>query len=215
MLDELELLKKDWQKKEEHLPKLSYDQIYKMIWKKSSSIVKWIFYISIIEFILPHLLYLVPSMRNNLDIYSNLGLTNVFLVISILQYVVIFYFIYQFYKRYQEISVLDSAKQLTSNILRTRKTVKHYVIFSLSMVLLTFLMLIIGIYFSDNVLETLGLAGKMDSVPIEKAKFIIMASFAIFGVLFTLALGGIYFLLYGLLTRKLRRNFRELQKLEV
>ena len=42
-MDELELLKKDWRKKEEYLPKLSYDEIYKMIWKKSSSIVKWIF----------------------------------------------------------------------------------------------------------------------------------------------------------------------------
>ncbi|MCB0372669.1 MAG: hypothetical protein KDD31_06665, partial [Muricauda sp.] len=51
MLDELELLKKDWQKREANLPKLSYDEIYKMIWKKSSSIVKWIFYISIIEFV--------------------------------------------------------------------------------------------------------------------------------------------------------------------
>ena len=51
MMDELELLKKDWQKKEKDLPKLSYDDIYKMIWKKSSSFVKWIFYISIIEFV--------------------------------------------------------------------------------------------------------------------------------------------------------------------
>ncbi|MDC6367048.1 hypothetical protein PP183_13290 [Muricauda sp. AC10] len=215
MVDELELLKKDWQKKEAHLPKLSYDEIYKMIWKKSSSIVKWIFYISIIEFILPHLLYLVPSMRNNLDIYSNLGLTNVILVVSILQYVVIFYFIYQFYNRYREISVLDNAKQLTSNILRTRKTVKYYVFFSLSMVMLTFIMLIVGIYFSDNVLETLNLTDKLDTVPMENIKLIVMGSFAIFGILFTLALGGVYFLLYGLLTRKLRNNYRELQKLEV
>ncbi|WP_409557877.1 hypothetical protein [Allomuricauda sp. AC10] len=214
-MDELELLKKDWQKKEAHLPKLSYDEIYKMIWKKSSSIVKWIFYISIIEFILPHLLYLVPSMRNNLDIYSNLGLTNVILVVSILQYVVIFYFIYQFYNRYREISVLDNAKQLTSNILRTRKTVKYYVFFSLSMVMLTFIMLIVGIYFSDNVLETLNLTDKLDTVPMENIKLIVMGSFAIFGILFTLALGGVYFLLYGLLTRKLRNNYRELQKLEV
>ena len=111
------------------------------------------------------------------------------------------------------ISVLDSAKQLTANILRTRKTVKYYVIFSLSMVLLTFLMLIVGIYFSDNVLETLGLVGKMDSIPIEKAKFIIMASFAIFGVLFTLALGGIYFLLYGLLTRKTEKKLQGIAKI--
>lgn len=215
MVDELELLKKDWQKKDEHLPKLSYDEIYQMIWKKSSSIVKWIFYISIIEFILPHLLYLIPSMRNNLSIYSDLEMSNVVLGVSILQYLVIFYFIYLFYKRYREISVLDNAKQLTSNILKARKTVKYYVLFSLSMVLLTFAMLIVGIYFSDNIIETFELGEKLSETPPEKLKWIFMASFAIAGILFTLILGGVYFLLYGLLTRKLRRNYHELQKLEV
>ena len=215
MMDELELLKKDWQKKDEHLPKLSYDEIYTMIWKKSSSIVKWIFYISIIEFIIPHLLYLIPSMRSNLDIYTNLGLTKVVLIVSIIQYPVIFYFIYQFYRRYREISVLDNAKKLTSKILRTRKTVKHYVIFSLSMVLVTFAMLVVGIYFSDNVVEALELKGNFESMSAEKVKLIIMITFTIFGVLITALFGGIYFLLYGLLTRKLRRNFRELQKLEI
>ncbi len=215
MMDELELLKKDWQKKDEHLPKLTYDEIYTMIWKKSSSIVKWIFYISIIEFIIPHLLYLIPSMRNNLDIYANLGLTQVVLIVSIIQYPIIFYFIYQFYKRYREISVLDNAKKLTSNILRTRKTVKHYVIFSLSMVLLTFGMLVVGVYFSDNIVETLELKGNFESMSEEKVKLIIMIAFTVVGILFTAIFGGIYFLLYGLLTRKLRKNFQELRKLEV
>ncbi|MBE9489793.1 MAG: hypothetical protein IMY67_05830, partial [Bacteroidetes bacterium] len=51
-MDELELLKKDWNKKDNDYPKLSYDEIYKMILKKSSSIVKWIFIISILEFVL-------------------------------------------------------------------------------------------------------------------------------------------------------------------
>lgn len=216
MMDELELLKKDWQKKDEHLPKLSYDEIHTMIWKKSSSIVKWIFYISIIEFIIPHLLYLAPSMRNSsLDMYSNLGLSKVVLVVSIFQYLVVFYFIYQFYKRYREISVLDSAKKLTSKILRTRKTVKHYVIFSLSMVLLTFAIMVVGIYFSDNVVEALNLEGNIEDMSMERMKFMIMAVFAVVGIVVTALFGGIYFLLYGLLTRKLRKNFRELQKLEV
>ncbi|TMU56009.1 hypothetical protein [Flagellimonas algicola] len=216
MMDELELLKKDWQKKDEHLPKLSYDEIHTMIWKKSSSIVKWIFYISIIEFIIPHLLYLIPSMRNSsLDIVENLGLGKVFLVVSIIQYLVVFYFIYQFYKRYREISVLDSAKKLTSKILRTRKTVKHYVFFSLSMVLVGFAIWVVGIYFSDNVIESLNLQGNFDGMSAEKVKFTIMAVFAVCGVLITALFGGIYFLLYGLLTRKLRKNFRELQKLEL
>ena len=49
-MDELDILKKDWNKEKVDYPKLSYDDIYKMILKKSSSIVKWIFIISILEF---------------------------------------------------------------------------------------------------------------------------------------------------------------------
>ena len=39
-MDELELLKNDWQKDNANYPKLTYDEIYKMLLKKSSSIVK-------------------------------------------------------------------------------------------------------------------------------------------------------------------------------
>ena len=57
-MDELDLLKKDWKKQDKSLPHLSYDELYKMIWKRSSSIVKWIFIISIIEFFLGAILNL-------------------------------------------------------------------------------------------------------------------------------------------------------------
>ena len=63
-MDELELLKKDWRQREEHLPRLTYEEIYKMIWKKSSSLVRWIFYISIIEFTLPHSEYTTLKIYN-------------------------------------------------------------------------------------------------------------------------------------------------------
>ena len=45
-MDELDLLKRDWKRQEASLPKISYDDIYKMIHKKSSSIVKWILIIA-------------------------------------------------------------------------------------------------------------------------------------------------------------------------
>ena len=48
-MDELEILKKDWQKNQK-FPKLSKKEIYRLLHKKSSSIVKWIFILSIIEF---------------------------------------------------------------------------------------------------------------------------------------------------------------------
>ncbi len=217
MMDELELLKKDWQKKEGMLPKLTYDEIYSMLWKKSSSIVKWIFIISVIEFVVPHLLYLLPSVRDGMDFYDQLGLKNLMLIITVVQYLVVFYFIYQFYKRYREISVLENAKQLMHRIIRTRRTVKHYIIFALSLYLFTFLAISIGIYISDgdNFIEVLGLGDEARDMAIGRLKLIVSGLILILGVLCTAFIGLIYFLIYGLLIRKLGRNYRELKRLEV
>lgn len=215
MMDELELLKKDWQNRKTDFPALSYEQIHKMLWKKSSSIVKWIFIISIIEFLLPHVLYLVPSFRHNLDIYSNLGLSKALLGLSIVQYSVVAYFIYQFYRRYQEISVLDNAKALMSKIIRTRRTVKHYVIFCLGMILVTLIITILGIYLNPDINSVIPMPTNKPDISVHQWKNIMMWSMTIFGIFFVAFMGGIYFLLYGLLLRKLKHNYKELKKLEV
>ena len=216
-MDELELLKKDWQKKEEVLPKLSYDEIYAMLWKKSSSIVKWIFLISVIEFVLPHLLYLFPSVQNGMDYYEQLGVKNLMISISVVNYVVVIYFIYQFYRRYKEISVLDSAKDLMHRIIRTRRTVKHYIIFALSLFLFSFFSIAVGIYFGDgnNLIEVLNLGEEAQEMSMGRLKLIIATIFVVMGILFTAFIGLIYFLIYGLLIRKLGRNYRELKRLEI
>ena len=216
MMDELELLKKDWQKKEGRFPKLSYDDIYKMIWKKSSSIVKWILIISILEFTLPHLLYLIPSFEDSMGIYDKLGLHNFIIGLTIFSYVVAIYFIYQFYRRYKEISVLDSAKNLMLKIIKTRRTVKHYVIYSLSMFLVIVIMMMIGVYLNDDILSNFnGLQESTKTITPEKLKIGLMVGIGVLGVLMTLFMGGIYFLLYGLLLRGLKRNHQELEQLEV
>lgn len=215
MMDELELLKKDWKSRDENYPKLSQNEIYPMLLKKSSSIVRWIFVISIIEFALPHLLYLLPSFRNGLQIYEDMGLSTIFIVLSVIQYTVVAYFIYQFYMRYKEISVLDNAKNLMSSILRTRRTVKHYVIFCLTLILMIFVISMVSIYLNNHFIEDFGLTEKAKDISPEKLKLSIILFIGAFGVLFTLAMGVIYFLLYGLLLKKLNKNYRELKQLEV
>ncbi len=216
MMDELELLKKDWKKKEEQLPKLSYEEIHNMIWKKSSSLVKWILIISILEFTLPQFLYLTPSMREAANITKDMGIHSLMIGLSIVQYSVIFYFIYQFYRRYKEISVLDNAHGLMKKIIRTRKTVKHYIIFSLSMVLFTFTIFIVGIYLNEDFVNNITrLNEEAKNISPEKLKTTLLWLLAITGVLMTLVMGGIYFLLYGLLLRRLNKNHKELERLEI
>ena len=216
MTDELELLKKDWQKKEFDVPKLSYDEIHKMIWKKSSSIVRWILIISILEFTVPHLLYLLPSMRDGMELYENIGVSKYLVVLSGFTYIIAFYFIFQFYKRFKEISVLDNSKSLMKKIIKTRKTVKYYVIFSLSMIMMTIIIMIIGVYLNDNMVNAFPeLKDSLANISPEKLKITIMMSIGIFGVILTLVMGGIYFLLYGLLLRKLKQNYSELRNLTI
>ena len=50
-MDELELLKKDWNKTDNTKHVLSSKEIYPMLLKKSSSIVKTLFYISVAELV--------------------------------------------------------------------------------------------------------------------------------------------------------------------
>jgi hypothetical protein len=215
MMDELELLKKDWQRRGQIYPKLTQSDISPMLLKKSSSIVRWIFSISIIEFILPHLLYLFPSVRNSMDIYNDMGLKNVFIVLTAIQYTVVLYFIYQFYKRYREISVLDNAKNLLSSILKTRRTVKHYVIFCLALILISFGAFMFSVYLNDDFAENFHLGEKAANLPPEKLKQTVILLIGVIGILMTFFMAAVYFLLYGLLMRKLHKNYRELKQLEV
>ena len=214
-MDELELLKRDWQKKDKQLPQISFDEIYKMIWKKSSSIVKWIFFISVIEFALPHLLYFLPSMSKSLAIWKDLGLGNFLLFSNVVQYSVVLFFIFQFYKRYKEISSLDNAKQLLSNILKTRKTVKYYVIFCLSLIFASFMVMAVGIYLNEDPMTAMGYSYSPENISPEKLKTTLIATVVVLGVVVTLVMGCIYFLLYGILLKKLNKNYKELKDMDI
>ncbi|MFS4416808.1 hypothetical protein [Maribacter sp. 2307ULW6-5] len=218
MTDELELLKRDWQKKDAQLPKLSYTELRNLIWKRSSSIVKWIWVISILEFSLPHLLYLLPSVRNGegLKMYDNMGIGTPLLVISIVYYVVALYFIVQFYRRFKEISVLDNSKKLMRNIINTRRTVKHYIVFSLSTIVVSILVILFGFYITDDFSAAMpNMAASLQKLDPQKIKVTLMVSIGAFGLILLAVVGTIYFLLYGLLLRKLKKNYAELRSMEL
>ncbi|MGB5358744.1 MAG: hypothetical protein WBN27_02240, partial [Eudoraea sp.] len=131
MMDELELLKKDWQKKGEHHPKLSYDEIYRMIKKKSSSTVKWIFYISIIEFVFWAVLNLISYSKESLELEKTWHIYEITTTLTIINYIVLIYFIYKFYSNYKLISLTESSKKLMKTILNVKRTVSQYVWFSI------------------------------------------------------------------------------------
>ena len=74
-MDELELLKKDWKKNDGQFTQVSENEIYGMLHKSSSSIVKWIFIISIVEFLVLRLMDLSLFFDNSSLLTTSIGFT--------------------------------------------------------------------------------------------------------------------------------------------
>ncbi|WP_224482668.1 hypothetical protein [Robertkochia aurantiaca] len=208
-MDELELFKKEWQKKGEDLPKLSYEEIYKMLWKRSSSIVKWIFYISLIEFVFWISLDLVATLtgfRPQFDFpNSDIFLWSMYAIF----YPVILYFIYSFYKNYNRINTTDNVKGLMNSIIKTRKTVKQYVWFNLIFFFLFSGILYLLLFKYDPTFFDLN--GN------ESLNFymVLILSIVLTLLFFSVLIWLFYRLIYGILLKRLHKNYRELEDLDL
>ncbi|WP_339626168.1 hypothetical protein [uncultured Winogradskyella sp.] len=210
-MDELDLLKKDWNKDSTDYKSYSDTDLYKMVHKKSSSIVKTLLYIGIGELvfwllagILPY--YLSTTFKEKLDTsYEN----PLFVALNIFSYFVIILFIYFLYKSYKSISSTDSAKKLMESILQTRKVIKYYVVFNLSLI---FISIPLSLYFEylenpefhEQILE----ASTSEMLVIYLVVVIIAA-------LILLILWFFYRVIYGILLKRLNKNYDELKKLEL
>ncbi|WP_027136771.1 hypothetical protein [Gaetbulibacter saemankumensis] len=213
-MDELDLLKKDWKKSDDKFPKLSYNQIYSMILKRSSSIVKWIFIISILEFVLwTGIAFFIKDTESmkRFESYSN---NSVYTPLVIIGYIILAYFFYLFFRNYRNISVTDSAKVLMENIIKTRKTVRYYVLFNLGYLVASTIAALFVEFNNDDILIN---QAQQAAASGEIFKF--YAVFIIATVLMLAVVIGVlllfYWLIYGLLLKRLNSNYNELKKLEI
>tara|TARA_R110000850_G_scaffold6374_1_gene24958 strand:- start:348 stop:989 length:642 start_codon:yes stop_codon:yes gene_type:complete len=213
-MDELELLKKDWKKETNKFPKLSYDDIYKMILKKSSSIVKWIFILSLLEFIFWSALSFALKDNESIKKFNNYDADYAIIPLTIISYLVLGYFFFVFYKNYKSISVTDSAKSLMEKILKTRRTVKHYVAFNLIFSIVAVVIALFIEFEQDqdliNLVNTAAANGK--SLQFYTTFTITVITVLVITILVLLLF---YWLIYGLLLRRLNKNYTELKKLDL
>lgn len=195
--------KKAWKNQPDENNKISQNEIYKMTQSKSTSIVKWIFIIGILEFVVMNSFYFLVDDTSQKEMMETYGMTNVLLVSQIIAYIILFYFLIMFYKNYREISVIENTKSLMTKILKTRKTVRNYVIFNLTYLVFISIMISVG------------------SLRTEYAHFSTKESamFLVFMVILTgimvLVFWLFYQLLYGILLRKLNKNYKSLSDLEI
>lgn len=207
MMEELDLLKKDWKKSENSFQQISEVDIYKMIHKKSSSIVKWILIISILEV----LLWTAISVFYNSDDYliktHNEYLIKYFKYLTYFNYGIIALFIYMFYKNYKSISTITSTKQLMKDILKTRKTVQYYVWYNLGMMAISMVIGFVLVFSVDPKLHQL----------ISKSNaLLLMILFCVVCIALFVGLFWLFYrLIYGILLKRLHRNYSELKKIDL
>ncbi|SEA75680.1 hypothetical protein SAMN05443667_10895 [Flavobacterium gillisiae] len=217
-MKELDLLKKDWQKNNDSFEQISEKEIYKMIHKQSSSIVKWILIISILEFSLGIILNIILSFtkveEKNTEFIKGLGIYGYYQAFTIVLYAVIICFIIQFYLMYRTVATTDSTKLLMKNILKTRKTVQNYILFNLITLAAFFI-----------TITTFGLKSALLHKTLENGKHLVDISNTIYIISFLVIIAitavviGIiwlfYRLLYGILLRRLHANYKELKKIDL
>lgn len=206
-MDELELLKKDWKHREKDLPHFKAKELYPMLKKKSHSFIKWVFFISIGELALWTFLNIFLSDDKFWQNVAAIHLEGFTMALYIINYAVTLFFIFLFYKNYKAISVTDSVKQLMKTILKTRRVVKYYVLYELITTgIVSLLVFIFSFLYPPSYFHV---------VPGQLNWFKIIA----IGLGVTVVIVGLlwifYALLYGILLRKLKKNYDVLGKMEL
>jgi protein-S-isoprenylcysteine O-methyltransferase Ste14 len=107
-----------------------------------------------------------------------------------------------FYVNYKRISATDATSILMKKIIKTRKTVRNYVLFNLSY--LALVMIVVTVASINTNLDTLN----------NKQIILIIIATLIVTLLILGVLWLFYQLLYGILLKKLNRNYKELAKLD-
>jgi hypothetical protein len=198
-MDLLDKYKKTWSNQPEEAHKLSKVEIYKMAHSKSTSIVKWIFIIGLLEFLI-----IIPFLFIESDAkhFEEMNLLWLHKTIDIVSCAIVAFFVIKFYLNFRSISSLDNTKTLMDKIVKTRRTVRNYIFTGLSFFAIAILVMAFLSINSEFTNET----------PLFKTG--IIAIFIFIGAIFLGIFWLFYQLLYGILLKKLNKNYKELAKLD-
>lgn len=201
-MDELDLIKKDWQERTKELPNYSREELMPMLHKKSSSSVKWIFIISVLEFAFWIVIELLSSNQEYLSLIKDRTFFWFMRISTVINYIVLVGFIYLFFRNYLRIQVTDSAKKLMQQIIRTRLTVKYYVRYNV--IFFTIVFILASFKIISNQTE------------INSKEFWIITGIMAFILLIIVAFLLLFYrVLYGILTKRLHKNYKLLNQMEM
>ena len=216
---DLDSFKKTWQQQPVE-PKYDSTEIESMLNKSSRNYVKYILWISIIEFILilgANLYYtflgedtadlmsvLAKLGINNSDQFQN-TLTQLYLSLKMVSLALTGIFVYLFYQNYRKINIESNLKKLILQIIKFKKTVQLFIVANIALVIL--FTLILGI-FTFTVLA-------QQNIKLTNPTLIGFITGLVLTMGLSVLLIWIYYrIIYGFILRRLGKNLKQLQNIE-
>ncbi|WP_185287553.1 beta-carotene 15,15'-monooxygenase [Chryseobacterium lactis] len=216
---DLDSFKKTWQEQPVQ-PKYDNREILQMLNRKSRNYVKYIFWISVVEFLffsVSGLFYFFPeeesdSFRKMLErlgaqeapeIENNFGYA--YLTIKVLSLLITAYFVLKFYQNYRKIKIEENLKGLITRIIKFKTTVNAFILISIVLLLIFTFVLISFIFYILN---------SQNIQPSSSNLTIIIVGIAVSTLLAISMIWFYYRLVYGTIIRKLDKNLKQLKEID-
>ncbi|WP_294250304.1 beta-carotene 15,15'-monooxygenase [uncultured Chryseobacterium sp.] len=216
---DLDSFKKTWQEQPVQ-QKYGSSEILQMLNRKSRNYVKYIFWISVAEFLcftLIGLFYIIQGKEPNsfLNILEKLGVRQtremetafdaIYLILKIMSLSVTAYFVYRFYRNYKEIRIEENLKKFILKIIQFKKTVNAFILINIVLLVIftsIFTVFVVYILNTQNIeLTNTTLAGFITGIVIS--------------TVFTVVMVWLYYrVVYGIIIKKLDRNLTQLKEIE-
>ena len=216
---DLDSFKETWQQ-QPVLPKYDTSEIESMLNKSSRNYVKYILWISLVEFILilGANLYYTFLGEDTTDLMSVLGklgidnsdqfqttLTQLYLALKMVSLALTGIFVYLFYQNYRKINIEANLKKLILQIIKFKKTVQLFIVANIALVIL--FTLVLGI-FTFSVLA-------QQNIELTNPTLIGFIAGLVLTMGISVVLIWIYYrLVYGFILRRLGKNLEQLQNIE-
>ena len=204
-MKDLKQLKEKWAQ-QNFEKQYSKEELNGFLRKKSTYSIKWIFYLSIAEFLVYMGLPLFsPNYIESFAYYKSLQLFGFSIFITITGYILLLYFMWRFFKNYRKITVTSSVKEHLSTILSTRRAVNQYFYANVGLLLIfTFVVFVRAFQMESSLI----------GLEQEDISFLIICF--VIGIVVALVLGLyglLYYFVYGRFLKPLKRNEKELRQL--
>lgn len=212
---DIDSLKQQWQAQKISNP-YSHSEILNLLNKKSRNYVKYILWVSVIEFLIilgSHLL--VDKHHSFFKIMENLDITvtdtlvqqynAIYITMQVVSLLVTGFFIFKFYFGYKGIKIEENLKQFILKIIYFRKTVNLFIFINIVLFII-YVITLVGFVIGYS---------SFQNIEIESARalrFIVALSI---GIGLCIALALIYYrIVYGILVKRLGKNLKQLQEMD-